>query len=102
LPALYSIKIIKNAICEGILTNVLLFFNNGAYVNIYNKPFPRGIYYDSGGLAFGTKSPTSVVPLAVSPWSVKMLSGKQVAALIKKARYLSILDDFIQKDKFYQ
>jgi hypothetical protein len=31
--------------------------------------------------------------------SVTMLSGKQVAALIKK-RYLNILDDFMAKRKF--
>jgi hypothetical protein len=30
-----------------------------------------------------------------------MLRGKQVVVLIKKARYLNILDDFMQKEKHY-
>jgi hypothetical protein len=52
-----------------------------------------------GGSALGQKRPTSM-PIDGVTRPAKMLSRKQVAALIKKQD--TILDDFMEKENFYQ
>jgi hypothetical protein len=59
------------------------------------------IYYDRGGSALGLKRPTNVAHWRCRP-VIQNVEREKMAALVKKARYLNILNYFIQKEQFYQ